>query len=150
MKNEVTISVACFVFIFIMIAVWELLMPRRVLTTSKTIRWVGNLSIGNCRKFCRLGDWFLVLCLRCGINEGQNLQGLDTTSSQISPDWVDRSGQDTLSNPFFWCSLQFKIWHHIIMFDNKLMILRYQFWFVMRPGWTLRQAVFNLWSQAIY
>ena len=45
MKNEVTIRVACFAFVFILIAAWELLVPRRVLTTSKTTRWVSNLGI---------------------------------------------------------------------------------------------------------
>jgi sterol desaturase/sphingolipid hydroxylase (fatty acid hydroxylase superfamily) len=45
MKTEVTIRVACFAFVFILIAAWELLVPRRVLTTSKTTRWVSNLGI---------------------------------------------------------------------------------------------------------
>ena len=45
MKNEVTIRVACFIFGFILIAVWELVVPRRVLITSKTTRWVSNLGI---------------------------------------------------------------------------------------------------------
>jgi sterol desaturase/sphingolipid hydroxylase (fatty acid hydroxylase superfamily) len=45
MKDEVTIRVACFVFVFILIAVWELAGPRRVLTTSKKARWISNLAI---------------------------------------------------------------------------------------------------------
>jgi sterol desaturase/sphingolipid hydroxylase (fatty acid hydroxylase superfamily) len=45
MKNEVFIRAACFIFVFILIVVWELLAPRRALTTSKTTRWVSNLGI---------------------------------------------------------------------------------------------------------
>jgi len=45
MKNETIIRITCFVSIFILIAAWELLAPRRGLTTSKTTRWVSNLGI---------------------------------------------------------------------------------------------------------
>jgi len=45
MKNEVTIRAACFISVFVLIAVWELAAPRRLLTTSKTVRWVSNLGI---------------------------------------------------------------------------------------------------------
>lgn len=45
MKDEFTIRAVCFIFVCFLIAVWELLAPRRALTTSKTTRWVSNLGI---------------------------------------------------------------------------------------------------------
>lgn len=45
MENEVSIRATCFVLVFMLIAVWELLAPRRVLTTPKITRWAGNLCI---------------------------------------------------------------------------------------------------------
>jgi len=44
-NNEIVIRIACFLGIFALIAIWELITPRRVLTTSKTKRWFGNLGI---------------------------------------------------------------------------------------------------------
>jgi sterol desaturase/sphingolipid hydroxylase (fatty acid hydroxylase superfamily) len=45
MINIVTIRTASFLSVFLMIAAWELLAPRRVLTTSRTTRWFSNLGI---------------------------------------------------------------------------------------------------------
>ena len=45
MTNEVVIRLVFFVGMFALIAVWERMSPRRTLTTSKTIRWISNLSI---------------------------------------------------------------------------------------------------------
>ena len=45
MKNEVVIRLSCFFGIFALIAVWELIMPRRILTTSRGKRWLANLGI---------------------------------------------------------------------------------------------------------
>ena len=45
MTNEVTIRLVFFFGIFTLMAVWELVAPRRSLTTSKTVRWLGNLGI---------------------------------------------------------------------------------------------------------
>lgn len=45
MKNESIIRIAFFLFFFILISFWELMAPRRPLTTSKTVRWVSNLGI---------------------------------------------------------------------------------------------------------
>jgi len=42
---EIPIRIGCFVAIFIGMAVFELISPRRVLTTSKIIRWFNNLSM---------------------------------------------------------------------------------------------------------
>jgi sterol desaturase/sphingolipid hydroxylase (fatty acid hydroxylase superfamily) len=45
MKNVVSIRVVFFLSVFIMIAAWELMAPRRVLTNSRKTRWFGNLVI---------------------------------------------------------------------------------------------------------
>lgn len=45
MENEVTIRLGFFFGMLIIIAVWETLSPRRVLTTSKPVRWFSNLSV---------------------------------------------------------------------------------------------------------
>ena len=45
MSNEVVIRLGFFFGIFALIAAWELLAPRRSLITSKTRRWLSNLSI---------------------------------------------------------------------------------------------------------
>jgi sterol desaturase/sphingolipid hydroxylase (fatty acid hydroxylase superfamily) len=45
MEQENTIRLISFVLIFILLALWEVLMPRRTLTTSKKWRWFNNLSI---------------------------------------------------------------------------------------------------------
>jgi sterol desaturase/sphingolipid hydroxylase (fatty acid hydroxylase superfamily) len=42
---EIPIRIGCFLAIFVGMAVLELLSPRRIPTTSKTIRWFNNLSI---------------------------------------------------------------------------------------------------------
>lgn len=38
-SNEPAIRLGFFVGIFVLIAIWELVAPQRVLTVSKTIRW---------------------------------------------------------------------------------------------------------------
>jgi len=45
MNNELVVRLGFFFGIFILVAVWELLSPRRVLTTSKPTRWFSNLGI---------------------------------------------------------------------------------------------------------
>ena len=45
MKNEISIRASFFLAVFVLVAAWELLAPRRSLTTSKTVRWVSNLSM---------------------------------------------------------------------------------------------------------
>lgn len=45
MEHESTIRLISFVLIFILFALWEIMKPRRVLTTSKKLRWFNNLSI---------------------------------------------------------------------------------------------------------
>lgn len=45
MANEVSIRLSFFFGIFALMAVWELIAPRRALTVSKTLRWVNNLGL---------------------------------------------------------------------------------------------------------
>jgi sterol desaturase/sphingolipid hydroxylase (fatty acid hydroxylase superfamily) len=45
MHNETVIRLSFFFASFALMAVWELVSPRRTLTTSKTVRWVSNLGI---------------------------------------------------------------------------------------------------------
>ena len=45
MTNEVVIRVVFFFGIFASVAIWELVAPRRALTTSKTVRWFSNIII---------------------------------------------------------------------------------------------------------
>jgi sterol desaturase/sphingolipid hydroxylase (fatty acid hydroxylase superfamily) len=45
MDNEIYLRLTFFFTIFISMAIWEIVKPRRVLTTSKGNRWTVNLSI---------------------------------------------------------------------------------------------------------
>ncbi|MBC8231605.1 sterol desaturase family protein [bacterium] len=45
MGNEAAIRLGFFFGVLVLIALWELLAPRRALTTSKTVRWFSNLGI---------------------------------------------------------------------------------------------------------
>jgi sterol desaturase/sphingolipid hydroxylase (fatty acid hydroxylase superfamily) len=45
MGNEPFIRLGAFFGIFIAVAIWETLSPRRRLTTSKFLRWVSNISV---------------------------------------------------------------------------------------------------------
>lgn len=45
MSNEIHIRLGFFFGIFALVATWELLAPRRSLTTDKTLRWASNLGI---------------------------------------------------------------------------------------------------------
>jgi sterol desaturase/sphingolipid hydroxylase (fatty acid hydroxylase superfamily) len=45
MQNENVIRIVLFFITFALVALWELLAPRRVLTTSKKVRWASNLAI---------------------------------------------------------------------------------------------------------
>ncbi|MGB5201133.1 MAG: sterol desaturase family protein, partial [Sedimenticolaceae bacterium] len=42
---EATIRLSLFLGIFVVMAVWEVLAPRRVLTVSKAVRWANNLGL---------------------------------------------------------------------------------------------------------
>ena len=45
MPNEIAIRLIFFFSIFVIVAFWEMLAPRRPLTTSKKLRWLNNLGI---------------------------------------------------------------------------------------------------------
>ena len=45
MNNEVTIRLSFFLGVFAVMAIWELLAPRRALTVTKAVRWANNLGL---------------------------------------------------------------------------------------------------------
>ena len=45
LKNEMAIRLGFFFGIFAVMALWELISPRRQLQTSKVIRWINNLGL---------------------------------------------------------------------------------------------------------
>jgi H+/Cl- antiporter ClcA len=45
MNNELPIRLGFFFGIFGMMALWEIIAPRRALQTSKAVRWVNNLGL---------------------------------------------------------------------------------------------------------
>lgn len=45
MREEQTIRLTFFLGSLLIVAIWELLAPRRPLTDSKTRRWFSNLSL---------------------------------------------------------------------------------------------------------
>ena len=45
LENEPTIRLSFFLGIFAVMAVWEILAPRRILTVSKVMRWSNNLGL---------------------------------------------------------------------------------------------------------
>ena len=44
-SNEVTIRMGFFFGVFAIMAIWEVLAPRRALNTSKPLRWINNLGL---------------------------------------------------------------------------------------------------------
>ena len=44
-ENEKTIRLSFFVGMLLIMAVWEIIAPRRALTVSKAVRWVNNLGL---------------------------------------------------------------------------------------------------------
>ena len=44
-ENEVVIRLSSFLTIFALMAVWEMLSPRRALSVSKSIRWLNNVAL---------------------------------------------------------------------------------------------------------
>lgn len=45
MDNEILIRISFFVGMFLVMAIWEIFAPRRVLTVSKALRWMNNLGL---------------------------------------------------------------------------------------------------------
>lgn len=45
LQSEIEIRLVCFTGVFAAMAVWEILAPRRELTTRKTLRWASNLGL---------------------------------------------------------------------------------------------------------
>ena len=45
MENEVPIRLGFFFGIFALMAIWEILAPKRALTVSKAVLWANNLGL---------------------------------------------------------------------------------------------------------
>jgi sterol desaturase/sphingolipid hydroxylase (fatty acid hydroxylase superfamily) len=45
LQYESVVRIGCFLGIFIVIAIMEIVVPRRPLTVKKSLRWLGNLSV---------------------------------------------------------------------------------------------------------
>ena len=45
LANEPLIRLACFLGVFALIGLWEIVAPRRALTVSKALRWTSNLGL---------------------------------------------------------------------------------------------------------
>jgi sterol desaturase/sphingolipid hydroxylase (fatty acid hydroxylase superfamily) len=45
MENESVIRLVFFFGVFILVAMWEVMSPRRVLSTSKPVRWLSNMGV---------------------------------------------------------------------------------------------------------
>jgi sterol desaturase/sphingolipid hydroxylase (fatty acid hydroxylase superfamily) len=45
LNSEITIRLGCFVGILAVMSLWEILAPRRSLTTNKPLRWLNNLGL---------------------------------------------------------------------------------------------------------
>ena len=45
LENEKPIRLSFFVGMLVIMAIWEIIAPRRALTVSKTIRWINNLGL---------------------------------------------------------------------------------------------------------
>ncbi len=45
LENETAIRLSFFFYVFAIMAIWEVIAPRRALTVSKSIRWVNNLGL---------------------------------------------------------------------------------------------------------
>ena len=44
-QNEIAIRLGSFFSVFVVMAIWEVLAPRRALTVSRAVRWVNNLGL---------------------------------------------------------------------------------------------------------
>lgn len=45
LSNEITIRLSIFFGVFVVMALWELIAPRRALTVSKAVRWANNIAL---------------------------------------------------------------------------------------------------------
>ena len=44
-ENETTIRLSFFLGVLLIMAIWEIIAPRRALTVSKAVRWANNLGL---------------------------------------------------------------------------------------------------------
>ncbi len=75
MMNESTIRLVFFIGILTPLALWEFLSPRRDLTTSKAVRWCGNMGIAILNTVA-LRALFPVLAVDLAFMAGRNSWGI--------------------------------------------------------------------------
>ena len=85
MENEAVIRLGFFLGVFIIVAIWELLSPRRVLTTSKTIRWTSNMGVVLIDTLV-VRFLFPVMAINVAVMAGENGWGL--LNNLDIPDWL--------------------------------------------------------------
>jgi len=85
MENEAVIRLGFFLGVFFIVAIWELLSPRRVLTTSKTIRWTSNMGVVLIDTLV-VRFLFPVMAINVAVMAGENGWGL--LNNLDIPDWL--------------------------------------------------------------
>ncbi len=86
MNNENVIRLGFFFIIFVLVAFWEVIAPRRKLTTSKRVRWISNLTI-TCLNPLMLRLLFPVLAMNMAIMAQERGWGL--LNNFDLPYWLD-------------------------------------------------------------
>jgi sterol desaturase/sphingolipid hydroxylase (fatty acid hydroxylase superfamily) len=84
MDYEIPLRVGCFIAIFFIMSIFELLSPRRVLTSSKSLRWFNNLSLHALNSILVRGV-FTLIPLSMAVLAAENGWGLLNYS--ILPQW---------------------------------------------------------------
>jgi len=85
LSHEVSIRLGAFLGIFILVALWELLAPRRILTVSKIIRWYSNLGITVINS-CLLRWGFPILAVNMAILAQEKQWGV--INNIETPSWL--------------------------------------------------------------
>jgi sterol desaturase/sphingolipid hydroxylase (fatty acid hydroxylase superfamily) len=84
MNNEIVIRIGFFFVIFVLMSIWELVVPRRTLTVSKTMRWFSNLTITLLNAIVR---WLVSPLAPVGIALFAQQHGWGLLNNWGLPDW---------------------------------------------------------------
>jgi len=85
MNNEIVIRIGFFFVIFVLMAIWELTVPRRSLTVSRTVRWFSNLTI---TLLNAIVVWLVSPLAPVGIALFAQQQGWGLFNNWNLPDWL--------------------------------------------------------------
>ncbi len=85
-RNEPMLRLGCFLGVFIAIAVWEILLPRRPLTVSRWIRWSNNLAVA---AFNAVLARVLLPAAVVGYADVVNLRDWGLLNQVIWPSWIE-------------------------------------------------------------